>query len=74
MGLFNAINNVYHFMQVVLYKLSRIVTQSENDKTDAPTKKWLYVHSVRCHTHDVRALSLAVPISCEGGYFLKSLT
>ncbi|CAM8912436.1 unnamed protein product [Rhodiola kirilowii] len=51
--------------QVVLYKFSRSVTGSEDEKICAPTKKWIYVYSVRCHTHDVRALALAVPISCE---------
>jgi hypothetical protein len=29
-------------------------------------KKWIYVGYVRAHTHDVRALTLAVPISREG--------
>lgn len=66
MGLYMATDNVYHFMQIVLYKFSRNIAQSEDNKTIAPTKKWVYVHSVRCHTHDVRALTLAVPISCEG--------
>ncbi|KAD6119610.1 hypothetical protein R6Q59_025594 [Mikania micrantha] len=39
--------------QVILYKLSK------------PTKKWVYVGYVRAHTHDVRALTVAVPISRE---------
>ncbi|MBA0828282.1 hypothetical protein Goarm_012975 [Gossypium armourianum] len=29
-------------------------------------KKWVYVGNVRAHTHDVRALTVAVPISSEG--------
>ncbi|MBA0700460.1 hypothetical protein Goari_022014 [Gossypium aridum] len=29
-------------------------------------KKWVYVGNVRAHTHDVRALTMAVPISSEG--------
>uniref|UniRef100_A0A7N0U9R0 Uncharacterized protein n=1 Tax=Kalanchoe fedtschenkoi TaxID=63787 RepID=A0A7N0U9R0_KALFE len=51
--------------QVALYKFSSSVAGSKDDKTSAPTKKWVYVDSVQCHTHDVRALTLAVPISCE---------
>ncbi|MFS7977980.1 putative transcription factor WD40-like family [Helianthus anomalus] len=39
--------------QVILYKLSK------------PVKKWAYVGYVRAHTHDVRALTVAVPISRE---------
>ncbi|KAJ0513520.1 putative transcription factor WD40-like family [Helianthus annuus] len=39
--------------QVILYKLSK------------PIKKWAYVGYVRAHTHDVRALTVAVPISRE---------
>ncbi|KAK9065678.1 hypothetical protein SSX86_015079 [Deinandra increscens subsp. villosa] len=40
--------------QVILYKLSK------------PLKKWVYVGYVRAHTHDVRALTVAVPITREG--------
>lgn len=29
-------------------------------------KKWIYVGYTRAHTHDVRALAVAVPISREG--------
>lgn len=29
-------------------------------------KKWNYIGYVRAHTHDVRALTVAVPISREG--------
>lgn len=29
-------------------------------------KKWIYVGHVRAHTHDVRALTVAVPIAHEG--------
>ncbi|KAJ0696515.1 putative transcription factor WD40-like family [Helianthus annuus] len=39
--------------QVILYKHSK------------PVKKWAYVGYVRAHTHDVRALTVAVPISRE---------
>ncbi|KAI3760715.1 hypothetical protein L1987_51114 [Smallanthus sonchifolius] len=39
--------------QVILYKLSKHI------------KKWVYVGYVRAHTHDVRALTVAVPITRE---------
>lgn len=32
-------------------------------------KKWVYVGYVRAHTHDVRALAVAVPIAHEGQLF-----
>ncbi|KAE8680729.1 cirhin-like isoform 2 [Hibiscus syriacus] len=41
--------------------------QSDNDKSSPENlKKWVFVSSVRAHTHDVRALTMAVPISSEG--------
>ncbi|KAL3514428.1 hypothetical protein ACH5RR_027145 [Cinchona calisaya] len=46
--------------QVILYKLSSEVVGSGE-----VMKKWVYVDSVRAHTHDVRALTIAVPISQE---------
>ncbi|KAL3505112.1 hypothetical protein ACH5RR_034953 [Cinchona calisaya] len=46
--------------QVVLYKLSSEVVGSGN-----VMKKWVYIGSIRVHTHDVRALTVAVPISRE---------
>lgn len=36
-------------------------------------KKWVYVGYVRAHTHDVRALTMAVPISLEGMIILSSV-
>ncbi|KAI3491235.1 hypothetical protein L1887_44492 [Cichorium endivia] len=42
--------------QVILYKVSG---------NEAIRKKWVYVGYVRAHTHDVRALVVAVPISRE---------
>lgn len=33
-------------------------------------KKWIYVGHVRAHTHDIRALTVAVPI-CREGIFLS---
>ncbi|XWS09544.1 hypothetical protein CRYUN_Cryun40dG0093800 [Craigia yunnanensis] len=53
--------------QVILYKLSSEMLQSGNDKSSFEMmKKWVYVGYVRAHTHDVRALTMAVPISSEG--------
>ncbi|XVE84287.1 hypothetical protein DITRI_Ditri17bG0000800 [Diplodiscus trichospermus] len=53
--------------QVILYKLSSESLQSGNDKSSFEMmKKWVYVGYVRAHTHDVRALTMAVPISSEG--------
>ncbi|KAJ8773266.1 hypothetical protein K2173_028443 [Erythroxylum novogranatense] len=52
--------------QVILYKLSHEAVGSSDDiSTSNMTKKWVYVGYVRAHTHDVRALTVAVPISRE---------
>jgi U3 small nucleolar RNA-associated protein 4 len=52
--------------QVVLYKLSTDkVLPGEENFLSSVTKKWVYVGYVRAHTHDVRALTVAVPISRE---------
>ncbi|KAI3685876.1 hypothetical protein L6452_35137 [Arctium lappa] len=52
--------------QVILYKLSGNAAGSAGDKSSSKlTKKWVYVGYVRAHTHDVRALVVAVPISRE---------
>nr|XP_043636645.1 WD repeat-containing protein PCN-like [Erigeron canadensis] len=49
--------------QVILYKLSgNAVDDSSSSK---PIKKWVYIGYVRAHTHDVRALTVAVPINHE---------
>lgn len=58
---------LYYFNQVILYKLS-----SEVVGCGDVMKKWVYVGYVRAHTHDVRALTVAVPISREGGHFFFS--
>ncbi|WOK98379.1 U3 small nucleolar RNA-associated protein [Canna indica] len=53
--------------QVILFKRSFDMISS--DKEDSPKEqivKWVYVGYVRAHTHDVRALAMAVPISGEG--------
>ncbi|KAK1315050.1 hypothetical protein QJS10_CPA06g01923 [Acorus calamus] len=50
--------------QVVLYKHSNEMLGSEqNESSTEVTQKWVYVGYVRAHTHDVRALTLTVPIS-----------
>ncbi|XP_024029029.1 U3 small nucleolar RNA-associated protein 4 homolog [Morus notabilis] len=51
--------------QVILYKLSSETTQSADGESSNVVKKWIYVDSVRKHTHDVRALTVAVPIYRE---------
>lgn len=54
-------------MQVILYKVSSETIGSSDDRSSSEVmKKWLYVGPVRAHTHDVRALTVAVPISREG--------
>lgn len=50
----------WRFVQVILYKLSKEETTKEE------TSKWVYVGYVRAHTHDIRGLTVAVPISREG--------
>ncbi|KAK8619322.1 hypothetical protein V6N13_133286 [Hibiscus sabdariffa] len=53
--------------QVILYKFSSEMIQSGNDKSSSELlKKWVFVSSVRAHTHDVRALIMAVPICSQG--------
>nr|XP_043636160.1 WD repeat-containing protein PCN-like [Erigeron canadensis] len=52
--------------QIILYKLSGNATGSADDRSCLKAvKKWVYVGYVRAHTHDVRALVVAVPISRE---------
>nr|DAD35791.1 TPA_asm: hypothetical protein HUJ06_006431 [Nelumbo nucifera] len=52
--------------QVILYKLSADSVGSGNEKSSTEVrKKWVYVSYLRAHTHDVRALTVAVPISKE---------
>ncbi|CAK7347407.1 unnamed protein product [Dovyalis caffra] len=52
--------------QVILYKLcSETVKSGDNIDSSKMLKKWIYVGYVRAHTHDVRALTVAVPISRE---------
>ncbi|BBG95144.1 Transducin family protein / WD-40 repeat family protein [Prunus dulcis] len=52
--------------QVILYKLSSETAGSSDDKSSSNVmKKWIYVGLVKAHTHDIRALTVAVPISRE---------
>ncbi|GMH16469.1 hypothetical protein Nepgr_018310 [Nepenthes gracilis] len=53
--------------QVILYKVSSNIDGSSNDfkSSSEVIQKWVYVGYVRAHTHDVRALTIAVPISQE---------
>ncbi|KAL1534224.1 WD repeat-containing protein PCN-like [Salvia divinorum] len=51
--------------QIILYKLSTEAVDSSDKKLVTDVKKWIYVGYVRSHTHDVRALTLATPISHE---------
>ncbi|WZZ10514.1 hypothetical protein YC2023_096435 [Brassica napus] len=51
--------------QVILYKLAGGAFKSQDIKPSS-TKKWDYIGCVRAHTHDIRALTVAVPISSEG--------
>ncbi|XP_052203016.1 WD repeat-containing protein PCN-like [Diospyros lotus] len=52
--------------QVILYKLSKdTVAYSGDNSTAEVMRRWIYVGYARAHTHDVRALTVAVPISQE---------
>ncbi|XP_050363379.1 WD repeat-containing protein PCN [Argentina anserina] len=51
--------------QVILYKLSNETVESIVGSAPTVMKKWIYVGYTRAHTHDVRALAVAVPISRE---------
>ncbi|CAM8911121.1 unnamed protein product [Rhodiola kirilowii] len=47
--------------QIILFKRSK---KDDADGSSVSTK-WNYVHSVRTHTHDVKALTVVVPITRE---------
>ncbi|KAL0695503.1 hypothetical protein Bca4012_062683 [Brassica carinata] len=53
--------------QVILYKLAGGTFKSQDLKPSS-TKKWDYIGCARAHTHDIRALTVAVPISSEGTF------
>ncbi|XAR48433.1 hypothetical protein NMG60_11031255, partial [Bertholletia excelsa] len=52
--------------QVILYKLTNdLVTSNDDNSPEKVIRKWIYVGHVRTHTHDERALTVAIPISRE---------
>ncbi|KAK6939734.1 hypothetical protein RJ641_029265 [Dillenia turbinata] len=51
--------------QVILYKLSSNTGSSDKKSSKQTVKKWTYVGYLRAHTHDIRALTVAVPICRE---------
>ncbi|KAK4277397.1 hypothetical protein QN277_015401 [Acacia crassicarpa] len=51
--------------KIILYKLSSESVSSNSVESPAVMKRWIYVDYVRAHTHDVRALTVAVPICRE---------
>ncbi|KAK9129714.1 hypothetical protein Sjap_010201 [Stephania japonica] len=52
--------------QVILYKLSETTGRDDGKSSTEVFKKWVYVGYHRAHTHDIRALTMTVPISKEG--------
>lgn len=57
-----------------MYKLSSQKVGPSDDKASSVVmKKWNYIGYVRAHTHDVRALTVAVPI-CREGLSMRDLT
>ncbi|XP_039045781.1 WD repeat-containing protein PCN-like [Hibiscus syriacus] len=53
--------------QVILYMFSSEMLQSDKKESSPEIlKKWVFVSSVRAHTHDVRGLTMAVAFSSEG--------
>ncbi|KAK9165361.1 hypothetical protein Scep_000552 [Stephania cephalantha] len=52
--------------QVILYKLSETVGSSDGKSSMEVLRQWVYVGYHRAHTHDIRALTMGVPISKEG--------
>ncbi|CAL9110435.1 unnamed protein product [Musa textilis] len=52
--------------QVVLYRLSTDMISSDKEELSKEQfVRWVYVGYIRAHTHDVRALAMAMPISRE---------
>ncbi|KAI4375064.1 hypothetical protein MLD38_012976 [Melastoma candidum] len=51
--------------QVILYKNSSEEDPTGDKLSRKEMKKWVYVGYVRAHTHDIRSLAVAVPISHE---------
>uniref|UniRef100_A0A7N0TIR6 Uncharacterized protein n=1 Tax=Kalanchoe fedtschenkoi TaxID=63787 RepID=A0A7N0TIR6_KALFE len=53
--------------QILLFKCSKI----DSGDGSSGSIKWNYVHSVRTHTHDVKALAVAVPITRKDSAIVK---
>ncbi|CAL4918889.1 unnamed protein product [Urochloa decumbens] len=51
--------------QVILYKVSKDEFDNSKHAVKEHVRKWVYVGYVKAHTHDVRALTMAVPICRE---------
>lgn len=51
---------------MILYKISKDEFGASKNVVKEQVQKWVYVGYVRAHTHDVRALTMAVPICREG--------
>ncbi|CAN6450079.1 unnamed protein product [Victoria cruziana] len=52
--------------QVIQYKLNQETSGfNKNDSSIDVIEKWIYIGYIRAHTHDVRALTISVPISAE---------
>ena len=50
-----------------MYKASKDKFSDHNEMVpEEQTHKWVYVGYVRAHSHDVRALTMAVPVCKEG--------
>lgn len=47
--------------------------QSTDGDSSSVMKKWIYVGYVRAHSHDIRALTVAVPINQEGFSAINAL-
>jgi len=58
---------------VILYKASNDELGASKNMVKDQARKWTYVGYVRAHTHDVRALTMAVPICSEGMWCLYLL-
>ncbi|KAG0498662.1 hypothetical protein HPP92_002972 [Vanilla planifolia] len=55
--------------QVILYKRTSNANDLDDIKLSADiAMNWIYVSYIRAHTHDVRALTMAFPISSEVSY------
>nr|CAB3493327.1 unnamed protein product [Digitaria exilis] len=51
--------------KVILYKASKDEFGASKNAVKEQAHKWIYVDSVAVHTHDIRALTMAVPICRE---------